>query len=130
MNDHKAINLILLLNFAQIHGVYCLNTKRIAIAGKIRVFCFDKTGTLTNDGLDFVGIQGVENSIVNNESRFRPTQSPWKHELIDDVILRGFATCHAVTKFGAQFVGNEVEVLLRRNCERYIFFEFPVWHSK
>jgi magnesium-transporting ATPase (P-type) len=74
------------------------------------VFCFDKTGTLTNNGLDFVGLQGVENT-VHDGLQFSPTQSPWKHDLIDDVILRGFATCHAVTKFGAQFVGNEVEVV-------------------
>ena len=36
-------------------GINCLNPKRIAISGKIRVFCFDKTGTLTKDGLDFLG---------------------------------------------------------------------------
>lgn len=37
-------------------GIYCLNPKRIAIAGKIRVFCFDKTGTLTKEGLELVFI--------------------------------------------------------------------------
>jgi len=39
------------------HGVFCLNPKRIAISGKIRVQCFDKTGTLTKEGLDFLGAQ-------------------------------------------------------------------------
>ena len=39
----------------QKNGINCLNPKRIAISGKIRVFCFDKTGTLTKDGLDFLG---------------------------------------------------------------------------
>lgn len=85
-------------------GIFCLNAKRIATAGKIRVFCFDKTGTLTNGGLDFIGLRGVENS------QFCPTQSPLKHDLIPNILLQGLATCHAVTKFGAQFVGNEVEV--------------------
>ena len=36
-------------------GINCLNPKRIAISGKIRVFCFDNTGTLTKDGDDLIG---------------------------------------------------------------------------
>jgi magnesium-transporting ATPase (P-type) len=44
------------------HGIYCLDPKRIAIAGKVRVFCFDKTGTLTTDGLDFLGVHVARNS--------------------------------------------------------------------
>lgn len=95
--------------FDQKRGIFCLNAKRVAIAGKIRVFCFDKTGTLTNNGLDFIGVQGAQKE-TNSDPLFGPTQSPGNQELIDMVILRGLATCHAVTKFGDQFVGNEVEV--------------------
>ena len=38
-------------------SVYSLDPKRIAISGKIRVYCWDKTGTLTKSGLDFLGAQ-------------------------------------------------------------------------
>ncbi|XP_024527352.1 probable cation-transporting ATPase 13A4 [Selaginella moellendorffii] len=85
-------------------GVFCLNPKRIAIAGKIRVFCFDKTGTLTKEGLDFVGVQ----SVVTNS--FGPVLSLEGGQRIDDIVLHGLATCHAVTKFGKDLVGNQVEV--------------------
>lgn len=99
------------LTFIQKRGIFCLNSKRIAIAGKIRVFCFDKTGTLTNSGLDFIGVQDVRKD-KENHPIFGPVQSPLCHnESIDNVILHGLATCHAVSKFGEQFVGNEVEVL-------------------
>lgn len=74
------------------------------------MFCFDKTGTLTNSGLEFIGLQGVESA------RFRPMQSPLKHDLLSNITLQGLATCHAVTKFGAQIVGNEVEVTSLRRC--------------
>jgi cation-transporting ATPase 13A3/4/5 len=36
--------------------IFSLSNKRIAISGKIRVFCFEKTGTLTQEGLNFVGV--------------------------------------------------------------------------
>jgi magnesium-transporting ATPase (P-type) len=99
------------LTFIQKKGIFCLNSKRIAIAGKIRVFCFDKTGTLTNSGLDFIGVRDVRKD-KENHPIFGPVQSPLCHdESIDNVILHGLATCHAVSKFGEQFVGNEVEVL-------------------
>ncbi|CAM6091151.1 unnamed protein product [Calypogeia fissa] len=87
-------------------GIHCLNPKRIAIAGKIRVFCFDKTGTLTKNGLDFIGIQS---SHFNAEGK-----SAFKDKIcledVDMLTMHGLATCHAVTKFGEQYVGNEVEV--------------------
>jgi predicted P-type ATPase len=97
-------------------GIFCVNPKRIAIAGKIRVFCFDKTGTLTKNGLDFIGVQGVVKH-VDAAADGQPTiifgavQSPQSGvDMIDKLVVQGLATCHAVTRFGDQFVGNEVEV--------------------
>lgn len=84
-------------------GVNCINPKRIAISGKIRVFCFDKTGTLTKDGLDFLGVHlvtdGAFNANVSNDVAE-----------IDQKVMDGLSTCHAVAKFGDRFVGNQVEV--------------------
>ncbi|OWZ08743.1 P-type ATPase (P-ATPase), partial [Phytophthora megakarya] len=47
-------------------GIFSLNAQRITLCGKVRIFCFDKTGTLTKQGLDFLGVQPV------NNSRFTP----------------------------------------------------------
>ncbi|KAJ7537387.1 hypothetical protein O6H91_11G004100 [Diphasiastrum complanatum] len=89
-------------------GILCLNPKRIAIAGKIRVFCFDKTGTLTKEGLDFLGVQC---SLVDSGiPTFGPLVSPAKVESLSPLVTHGLATCHAVAKFGEEYVGNQVEV--------------------
>lgn len=90
-----------------------MNPKRIAIAGKIRVFCFDKTGTLTHEGLDFIGAQSVIRSGKGGSPIFGHLDLPANGDGIDPRTLHGLATCHAVTKFGDQFVGNQVEVSLQ-----------------
>lgn len=38
-------------------GIFCLDPRRVAISGKVRVFALDKTGTLTQSWLDFLGVQ-------------------------------------------------------------------------
>lgn len=114
----------------QNRGIFCVNPKRIAIAGKIRVFCFDKTGTLTKNGLDFIGVQGVVKD-VDAAADGQPTivfgavQSPQSGvDMIDKLVVQGLATCHAVTRFGDQFVGNEVEV---KNDHVFFFFSLGSW---
>ncbi|EFJ32188.1 hypothetical protein SELMODRAFT_439526 [Selaginella moellendorffii] len=90
-------------------GIFCLNPKRIAIAGKIRVFCFDKTGTLTKEGLDFVGVHCVS-KVENENSVFEPVVLHEKRDIENTTVLHGLATCHALSKFEGIFVGNQVEV--------------------
>ncbi|KAI5068182.1 hypothetical protein GOP47_0017102 [Adiantum capillus-veneris] len=89
-------------------GIFSLNPSRIAIAGKIRVFCFDKTGTLTKEGLDFIGVQGLQRH--GNEILFGSVKAFDKGDEIDNLTRHGLATCHAVSKYGSRYVGNEVEV--------------------
>jgi magnesium-transporting ATPase (P-type) len=88
-------------------GIYCLNPKRIAIAGKIRVFCFDKTGTLTKNGLEFIGVQSLGLQAGDGRPSFQKGPSA---KSTDRLTTYGLATCHAITRFGDQYVGNEVEV--------------------
>lgn len=73
------------------------------------MFCFDKTGTLTKEGLDFIGAQSVVRSI-NSGPAFGPLKTPANGDDMEPSTLHGLATCHAVTKFGNRFVGNQVEV--------------------
>ena len=87
-------------------GIFCLNPKRIAICGKVRVACFDKTGTITKEGLDFLGVQPCadgawgERLVPLNEHRRK----------LPAALERGLACAHAVTRCGAALVGDEVEV--------------------
>eukprot|EP01046_Picozoa_sp_COSAG06_P039940 COSAG06_NODE_4780_length_3960_cov_25.428904_3_plen_226_part_00 len=102
-------------------GIFCLNPKRIAIAGKVRVFCFDKTGTLTLEGLEFQAAQWCEDSsgggggggssagtAVLDASVEAAASSPtFSFPMFDAAayseqrapleVLRGMACCHAVT---------------------------------
>lgn len=88
-------------------GIFCINPARIAIAGKIRVFCFDKTGTITKDSLDFLGARHVDRAgkIIMMSGLWHPRDS------VPDIdLLRAMASCHAVSLLGDTLVGNEVEV--------------------
>ena len=62
--DPQSFYLTRMSVYWQGRGIYCLNPKRIAVSGKIRLFLFDKTGTLTRDGLDFLGVRATDSSGV------------------------------------------------------------------
>lgn len=84
------------------HKINCIDPGRIAIAGKVRVFCFDKTGTLTKEGLDFTGVVPCKDKQLGDLQTFGP-ETP-------ENLTHAMATCHAVTSFNNTFVGNQVEV--------------------
>lgn len=94
-------------------GVLCLNPHRIAISGKVHVFCFDKTGTLTREGLDFRAVHCVAVGTDGADKTFGKlcdnVQEPGPAEETGDVgeMRRAMATCHAVSMYGDQFVGNQ-----------------------
>ena len=95
--------------------VFCVNPRRIAISGKVNVFCFDKTGTLTNDGMEFSGI-----SFTVPKARGSAGAAVVMSELRKDVatdlsipaiLLDCLASCHSLSTYGNnEFVGNDVEV--------------------
>lgn len=45
------------LSRLQKRNIYCIDTQRVNMAGKIDVMCFDKTGTLTEDDLSVLGVK-------------------------------------------------------------------------
>ncbi|KAG6849996.1 hypothetical protein H0H93_002786 [Arthromyces matolae] len=90
-------------------GVFCISPSRVNIAGKINVCCFDKTGTLTEDGLDILGVRGLE----RNVHRFG--------ELLEDIhdvplgtgkatFLHGLATCHSLKNIDGEVIGDPLDV--------------------
>lgn len=98
-------------------GVYCIAPSRVNIAGKINVCCFDKTGTLTEDGLDIMGVRGLERSMQ------------MFGELIEDVhdlplgngkasFLHALATCHSLKSVDNEVIGDPLDVKM---------FEFTKW---
>lgn len=100
-------------------GIFCLNPKRISIAGKIRVFCFDKTGTLTQSGLEFCAAQWCQQASTMSVASREPAldmsidastatvvpsfsfpafdTAVYSQQQAPIHVLRGMACCHAVT---------------------------------
>eukprot|EP01062_Namystynia_karyoxenos_P046573 TRINITY_DN3495_c0_g3_i2.p1 TRINITY_DN3495_c0_g3~~TRINITY_DN3495_c0_g3_i2.p1 ORF type:complete len:1321 (+),score=488.44 TRINITY_DN3495_c0_g3_i2:105-4067(+) len=97
-------------------GVFCINPARIAISGKVRVFCFDKTGTLTNEELDFLGTCDAQ-ELVGAPKMLVP--GTFSTERVSREMLVALATCHAVSGLGTTLVGNQVEVKM---------FKSTGWH--
>ncbi|KAI0318235.1 hypothetical protein OF83DRAFT_1057181, partial [Amylostereum chailletii] len=105
------------LNRLRKAGIFCIAPTRINVAGKINVCCFDKTGTLTEDGLDILGVRGLDRS----GRRFG--------ELIEDVhdvpmgrdratFLHALATCHQLKVVDGDIIGDPLDVKM---------FEFTRW---
>jgi cation-transporting ATPase 13A3/4/5 len=111
-------------------SVFCINSKRIAISGKVRVCAFDKTGTITKEGLDFCGVRQISptqakflgDKILSFEAipqtddvddgGQRSVAPPVleDHESETNLLVQGLATCHAVSMYGTEYIGNQVEV--------------------
>lgn len=103
-------------------GIYCISPSRVNVGGKVNVCCFDKTGTLTEDGLDILGVRGLD----RNVQRFG--------ELIDVVhdlpvpnarrdqdkasFLHALATCHSLKMVDGEPIGDPLDVKM---------FEFTKW---
>lgn len=92
-------------------GIFCISPNRVNVSGKVNVCCFDKTGTLTEDGLDILGVRGME----RNVHRFG--------ELIEEIsdlpmsagsgkasFLQALATCHSLQVVKGEVVGDPLDV--------------------
>lgn len=91
--------------------IFCVNPRRIAISGKVTVFCFDKTGTLTKDGMEFSGISLVDTNTKTLTDLRKVSEGSVSNDVLPPLVLHCMATCHSVARYGAhEFVGNEVEV--------------------
>eukprot|EP00658_Telonema_sp_P-2_P012704 TRINITY_DN14834_c0_g1_i2.p1 TRINITY_DN14834_c0_g1~~TRINITY_DN14834_c0_g1_i2.p1 ORF type:complete len:1308 (+),score=380.72 TRINITY_DN14834_c0_g1_i2:208-4131(+) len=109
-------------------GVFCLDPKRIAISGKIRVFAFDKTGTITKEGLDFLGVQECsQGTVLNTDGKevtnytFKETQFAEEDPMEIGLELEGaLATCHNLKTLKDALVGNQVEMKMF-SCMQDVF---------
>ncbi len=90
--------------------IFCVNPKRIAICGKIRLCAFDKTGTLTKEGLDFLGVRTIDKRNVRFTQKSIRKSDEIRNDNDQEHMCWALATTHAITKFGEELVGNQVEV--------------------
>lgn len=99
--------------------IFCINPRRIAISGKVNIFCFDKTGTLTKEGMEFSGIS-ICQQVINQT---HPILSSLQKNISNNVMLSShiiecMACCHSLVKYGEnEYVGNEVEINMFRATE-------------
>ena len=82
--------------------IYCIAPDRVNVAGKIDICVFDKTGTLTEDGMNLLGVQGVENSAMKPMS-----DSPKKE---NELILECMAACHSLAMVDGKLIGDTQDV--------------------
>jgi predicted P-type ATPase len=110
--------------------IFCVNPRRIAISGKVNIFCFDKTGTLTKEGMEFSGVaicQHVVNQSSSSSTSLSPSTSSSPRPVLSSLqrdlssarlpphLMECMACCHSLVKFGEnEFVGNEVEINMFR----------------
>jgi cation-transporting P-type ATPase 13A2 len=98
-------------------GIFCISPSRVNVSGKVNVCCFDKTGTLTEDGLDILGVRGID----RNSHQFG--------ELLNDVVdiplgsdkatfLYALTTCHSLKMIDGEVLGDPLDVKM---------FEFTGW---
>ena len=43
--------------------IFCISPMKVNISGMIQIMVFDKTGTLTEDGLEILGLRGVQGDL-------------------------------------------------------------------
>jgi cation-transporting ATPase 13A3/4/5 len=103
-------------------GIFCISPSRVNIGGKVNVCCFDKTGTLTEDGLDILGVRGLD----KNVQRFGelidvvhdlPTSNS-RHDQDKAKFLYALATCHSLKIVDREVIGDPLDVKM---------FEFTKW---
>ena len=102
-------------------GVFCVDPKRIAICGKIKVAAFDKTGTLTKDGLDFAGVLVAAPDSTEDEGGGGGGGAGWAAPLMPFTpaacapeLLAALASCHSVSLLADDLVGLQLEVEILR----------------
>ncbi|KAF9501599.1 hypothetical protein BDN71DRAFT_1461138 [Pleurotus eryngii] len=98
-------------------GIFCIAPSRVNVAGKINVCCFDKTGTLTEDGLDILGVRGLDRNVQRFGELFEDVYdlSPSRDKAS---FLHAMATCHSLKMVDGEIIGDPLDVKM---------FEFTKW---
>ncbi|KIY53967.1 Ca-transporting ATPase [Fistulina hepatica ATCC 64428] len=89
-------------------GIFCISPSRVNISGKINVCCFDKTGTLTEDGLDILGVRGLDRSGHHFDDLFNDVRDmPLGKDKA--ALLHAMATCHSLKVVDGEVMGDPLD---------------------
>lgn len=95
-------------------GIFCISPSRVNVAGKIDVCCFDKTGTLTEDGLDILGVRGLDRGVQRFGELVEVVHdlpSPLSRPDNDKSnFLHALATCHSLKVVDGEVLGDPLDV--------------------
>ncbi|CCO31350.1 hypothetical protein BN14_05390 [Rhizoctonia solani AG-1 IB] len=101
-------------------GVFCIAPTRVNVGGKVDVVCFDKTGTLTEDGLDVLGVRGIEGSDQRMFGELvqsvHELPLPRGREKVN--IVHALTTCHQLKVVDGEVIGDPLDVKM---------FDFTGW---
>lgn len=126
-------------------NIYCIDSQRVNMAGKLKVMCFDKTGTLTEDDLSVLGAMSTSPNYIAsknpNATTAKPATpdsqvntSPADHQgdvtftpLLSEstelpaipLMQLGMTCCHSVAAVDGMNVGDPLDVKM---------FEFTKWN--
>ncbi|KAH7339862.1 hypothetical protein B0J17DRAFT_657059 [Rhizoctonia solani] len=101
-------------------GVFCIAPTRVNVGGKVDVVCFDKTGTLTEDGLDVLGVRGVEGSDQRMFGELVQSvhELPFPRGREKISIVHALTTCHQLKVVDGEVIGDPLDVKM---------FDFTGW---
>jgi len=103
--------------------IYCISPPRVNVSGRVQIMVFDKTGTLTEDGLQILGVRGIEGDLLANDGEaahftdFVDTikdiipSDPFSVPLNNNVLMsEAMASCHSITLVDGELVGDPLEI--------------------
>jgi cation-transporting P-type ATPase 13A2 len=90
-------------------GIFCISPSRVNVSGKINVCCFDKTGTLTEDGLDILGVRGLDRN-VHRFGELSEDIHDLPHGKGKSTFLYALATCHSLQIVDGEVIGDPLDV--------------------
>jgi cation-transporting ATPase 13A3/4/5 len=98
--------------------IFCIDPKRINVAGRVKTMVFDKTGTLTEDSLQFSKLvvankESFETECTSSEELVKPTSEDNKdigQEHLKSKCLECMVTCHAIARVKGTFIGDPLDI--------------------
>ncbi|KAK7082436.1 hypothetical protein SK128_023001 [Halocaridina rubra] len=86
------------------HGIFCLSSNYISLAGSVDVVCFDKTGTLTENDLALAGVLPCHNGELQDAVELPTSLS------LHIPLTKALATCHSLFFNDDKLMGDPLDV--------------------
>lgn len=113
--------------------IFCISPPRVNVSGMIEIMVFDKTGTLTEDGLQVLGVKGVQGTIDQEYPSFTDFEDEIQKLLPDFkdpqdgldgiqknralLLNESMACCHAIAEINGEPMGDPLEIKMFENTK-------------